>query len=102
MNKIEAYKIVLDELWNLHQGNDYFNSGDKDTKFHAFESIIGKSVYDLTQEEVNKLSKEKEVELDKEYERLCEVGKTNEIFYNKCIEMLNWLIEGELLKTKTK
>ena len=71
MTEKEAIKIVISKIWDLHQMNSYFRSGDKDTNL-AYTEFLDK-VIDLlenleTSDEIFEKIKQKypEIELNKE------------------------------------
>ena len=88
MNIKQAKEIIIKQIYDDLQINNHFLSEDKDTRLEAFESVIGTSIYNFTQEKADKLYAENKDKIDEEYEKFCEVGKENEIFYNKMIQYL--------------
>lgn len=88
MNIKQAKEIILKQVYDVLRMNDHFLSGDKDTRFEAFESVVGTSIYNFSQEEVDRLHTMNEDAINNEYERLCKVGEENRLFYNKMIQYL--------------
>lgn len=89
MNIQQAKEIILKQVYDDLQINDYFLSGDTNTKDEAFESVIGASIYDFLLERADELYNEHSAKIDEEYNRLCKVGEENRIFYNKMIQYLD-------------
>jgi hypothetical protein len=78
--QIKALEVVEEIISSRCQMIDHLYSGDKDTRIEAFTNILVKnglpSFYDLSKDEIKEYSNTYSLEIDEEYDRLCQFGST--------------------------
>jgi len=101
---LKAISIVKEMVESQRNFNDYFYSGDKDTRIEAYDTVLKKhnlsSCNELSNEDNDRYFKEFDTEINEVLGELIEYGKKTEAFLKQVLDLMKTLeINAENHKT---